>query len=161
MTPNDLAAIRAQLRVEEGDKQFVYDDATGLPIRAGSIVQGNPTIGIGRELSRVGLSKDERAMLLDNDITQRITELTSTFPWFATLDVVRQRAIVDLAFNEGTYGLYKSPKMLRAIQAGDWQTAVNELMDGPWHVQVGPHRSGNVRAMLLTGVDPAKGPIAT
>jgi len=43
----------------EGIRLFVYDDATGKPITAGSICQGNPTIGIGRELSKTGISESE------------------------------------------------------------------------------------------------------
>jgi lysozyme len=161
LTPDDLAALRAQLRGDEGERLVVYDDATGLPIRAGSVVQGNPTIGIGRELSKHGISKAESAYLNNNDILEVSTELAQLYPWFLKLDVIRQRAIIDLAFNEGAHGLQKSPKMLAAIAAQDWPSAARELMDGPWHVRVGPRRSGVVRTMLLTGMDPAKGTVAT
>lgn len=156
LTAEDLAALRAQLRGEEDDRLLVYDDATGLPIRAGSVVKGNPTIGVGRELSKHGLSPAESDYLLNNDILETSAELAGLYPWFLKLDAVRQRAIIDLAFNEGAHGLQKSPRMLMAIAAGDWQTAAAELMDGPWHVQVGPRRSGAVRTMLLTGADPVR-----
>lgn len=161
MTADDLSALRAELRVDEEERLFVYDDATGLPIRAGSVVKGNPTIGVGRELSKHGLSLEESAYLLNNDILEVSRALEQLYPWFVTLDPVRQRALITLAFNEGAHGLQKSPKMLAAIVVGDWSTAAAELMDGLWHVQVGPRRAGRVRVMLLTGADPAKGARAT
>jgi lysozyme len=161
MTAEDLSALRSELRLDEEERLFVYDDATGLPIRAGSVVKGNPTIGVGRELSKHGLSREESAYLLNNDILEVSSELAQLYPWFVKLDPVRQRALINLAFNEGARGLQKSPKMLAAIAVADWSTAAAELMDGPWHVQVGLHRAGRVRVMLLTGADQAKDALAT
>ena len=52
----DVSAMVEQLIPEESERYFVYDDATGKTILKGSTVVGNPTIGIGRNLSGEGLS---------------------------------------------------------------------------------------------------------
>jgi hypothetical protein len=40
-----LPEMVAELMRDEGTLLYVYDDATGLPIVAGMLVKGNPTIG--------------------------------------------------------------------------------------------------------------------
>jgi hypothetical protein len=56
----NIDALVTQLAGEEAIKNFAYDDATGDLIRAGSIVSGNPTVGIGRNLASDGITDDER-----------------------------------------------------------------------------------------------------
>src|SRR5690606_9414474 len=97
------------------------------------------TIGVGRNLDDVGLSKDEQRkllgtfglnrkevidallirgiseeealFLLDNDIKKCVDDVKE-FPWFESLDPVRQKVIVDMRFNLGLAGLKKFRKMI-------------------------------------------------
>lgn len=46
--------LEDQLERQESYRRFVYDDATGQEIVPGYTVQGNPTIGYGRDLMTEG-----------------------------------------------------------------------------------------------------------
>lgn len=59
MNPQTEAQLRAELRGDEGEVLKVYDDATGKPIGPGSVVVGNPSIAVGRNLSGRGLTTVE------------------------------------------------------------------------------------------------------
>lgn len=61
------------LRAEEGLRLTVYDDATGKPIKPGTLVKGHPTIGIGRALDVNGITEAEAEYLKANDVA-KITE---------------------------------------------------------------------------------------
>ncbi len=142
MTVDDLAKLRTQLIAHEGLKLFVYQDSAGIE-----------TIGCGRNLRDKGISHDEALSLLEHDIADVEAGLTQAYPWFAALDSVRQRAMIDMAFNVGLHGLLKSPKMLAALSAEDYATAATEMLDGPWASEVG-HRATTLSTMLRTGHDP-------
>lgn len=144
MSPDARAALRAQLRRHEG---------TG-PQRRGRFLPytdtvGKLTLGYGRNLEDVGLSQTEADFLLDNDIDERVRALASLFPWFVTLDEVRQRALVDMAFM-GILKLLGFKKMLNALERGDYETAATEALDSRWAEQV-KGRADTVAHMLRTG----------
>lgn len=138
MTSTDRDALRRQLMLHEGLRLFPYVDSVG-----------KVTIGIGRNLSDRGISEAEARQFLDADINNAILDLT-TFPWFADLDPVRQRAMVDLCFNIGLPRLRGFVKMLAAIERQEWDGAAHELMDSAYAVQVGK-RARTLAAMLKTG----------
>ena len=143
MTGADLAALRQQLTLHEGVRLKPYTCPAGYL-----------TIGVGRNLEGKGISADEAAMLLDNDITDVIRQLSRALPGFMDLDPVRQRALVDMGFM-GVGSLLKFRKMLAALWAKDYAEAARQALDSKWARQVGPHRAGRVAAMLETGIDPA------
>ena len=116
------------IRYHEGEKAFVYDDANGKPISAGTIVQGNPTIGVGRNLAGKGLSEGEIAYLLKNDI-QEVRSFLKGYGWFAKLTPVRQAALIDMAFNLGTQGFSNFKQMIAALAAGDYGAAAAAMLD--------------------------------
>jgi GH24 family phage-related lysozyme (muramidase) len=82
LTPPDIRLLLSQmLEREEGLRTLVYDDATGKPIGPGSVVQGHPTIGIGRALDVNGITAVEADFLLENDATTwRRSRRCSTSP---------------------------------------------------------------------------------
>ena len=94
-----------ELTRDEGMRLTVYDDATGAPLKINSVVQGHPTIGIGRALDVRGITPDEAKYLLANDIAAFTLGLQQAYVWFNGLDDVRQRALVNMAFNIGLAGL--------------------------------------------------------
>lgn len=128
--------------------ELVRDE--GLRLRVYSDTKGIPTIGIGRNLLK-GISREEAYHLANNDIEEVVADLDRAIPWWAKLDEVRQRALVNLAFNMGIARLLGFHKMLSALQAVDFTTAAAELLDSHWKTDVGPERSGRIHAMILTG----------
>jgi lysozyme len=98
---------------------------------------GKLTIGIGRNLDDVGISRAEADYLLANDVRTAQATLTTAFPWFVSLTPVRQDVLVNMCFNMGIGRLKGFKKMLVAMEQGDTLTACHEMLDSKWAHQVG------------------------
>lgn len=112
---------------------------------------GKITIGVGRNLSDCGISDGEALTLLDHDVDACIADLV-TFPWFVTLDPVRQRALVNMRFNLGASGFRGFQRMLRAVADGEYDTAADAMRRSLWARQV-PIRAAELITMMQTGKD--------
>jgi lysozyme len=137
------AQLRQELQGDEGEVLRVYDDKTGRPIGPGSQVLGNPTIGVGRNLSGRGLTPAESEYLLANDIAQCERDLSAALPWVTTLTPGRQTVIYSLYFNVGLGNparyLAKWPNFLKQMEQGAWEAAATNLETShPWAAEVGP-----------------------
>jgi lysozyme len=146
----NFALMAAELRRDEGERLFVYDDATGQPLRAGMTLVGHPTIGAGRNLAGRGISRGELDAMLHRDIAEHWAEVVRLLPWMARQDEVRQRAMLNLSFM-GPAKLLGFTKMLAAWQRGDYATAAAELLDSRYAAQVGD-RAKRVARMIADGV---------
>ncbi len=128
----------ADLHRDEGERLFVYDDATGLPIEKGTTVQGHPTIGIGRLLTKAnGITPAESRYLLEGDVVRVMDALDARMPWWRAMPEPQQRALANMAFNLGMAGLSGFQNMLLALQNGDYRRAADEALDSKWARQVG------------------------
>lgn len=143
----DRELLDAELKRDEGEKLFAYDDSDGSPIRPGHVVKGNVTAGVGINLSF--LYPEESIWLLHNRQDRAISELKKHFLRFDSLDEVRQRAITNLYFNVPKFLTW--PRFMRFCGASDWEKAAGELENThPWIDQVGA-RGYRIAAMLRTG----------
>ena len=138
----DRAAMIRQLRLHEGERLKPY-----------RCTAGKLTIGVGRNLEDRGITAEESAYLLGNDIDRFATELLRALPWVAQLDEVRQRVLLDMAFNLGMAGLLTFKNTLATIKAGDYQKAAAMMLDSKWAGQVG-QRAERLSRMMYTGKDP-------
>ncbi|MBU2839166.1 glycoside hydrolase family protein [Acidithiobacillus thiooxidans] len=128
--------LEDQLERQESYRRFVYDDATGQEIVPGYTVQGNPTIGYGRDLMTEGILKEEAMVLLRHDIDRAWREVTSHLPWAESqLSVIRFAVLVNMAFNMGLQGLLGFTQMLSALQAGNYEQAAKAMLDSLWYQQ--------------------------
>jgi lysozyme len=142
VNPATAAQLRAELRGDEGEVLRVYDDATGKPIGKGSTLLGNPTLGVGRNLSGRGISQVEAEVLLSNDIAACEAELAAPMPWITNLTPGRQTVIYSLYFNVGLGNparfQAKWPHFLQQMQAGEFGPAADNLETSqPWATEVG------------------------
>jgi lysozyme len=128
--------------------QLVRDEGLRLHPYADSV--GKLTIGIGRNLTDVGISEPEAEMLLSNDIAIASSRLAEAFPWTSGLDDVRRSALINMAFNMGVGGLANFRKFLAALQAKDYKTARNEMLNSQWAKQVGA-RAQRLAIQIETG----------
>ena len=135
-------AMIRQLRLHEGERLKPY-----------RCTAGKLTIGVGRNLEDRGITREEAAYLLTNDIAAEERELLRALPWVAKLDEVRQRVLLDMAFNMGVVGLLAFKRTLATIQAGDYQRAAAMMLDSKWAGQVG-QRAERLSRMMATGKDP-------
>ena len=126
----------------------------GVRIKPYHDTVGKLTIGVGRNLDDVGITRDEAMYLLNNDVNKTVAWLRSTYPWFSELSPVRQDAVTDMAFNLGTTeGDPKFPDFHRfheALSRHDYKAARERGLDSKWATQVG-HRANELMAMIETG----------
>ena len=108
------------------------------------------TIGIGRNLDDVGISKEEAEMLLKNDIYEATNQLLNAFPWMATFSDVRISAMINFTFNVGIGTVRKFSNTIEYLKNEDWDAAADEMMDSKWAEQVGD-RAIQITEQIRTG----------
>lgn len=119
--------LRADLKRDEGLRLKPYTDT-----------KGKLTIGVGRNLTDVGINEVEAEILLATDVERAIAQLDGNCPWWSAMPEAAQRGLANLAFNDGVPKLFvKSPKMMACLRARDFAGAARELLDGPYKTQVG------------------------
>lgn len=155
MTPSLYDALHKELMGDEGEVLKVYDDATGKPIGPGSVVIGNPTICIGRNLASRGMTKAESDSLFKNDVADLEADLTTALPWLARLSDNRQCAVYSLYFNVALGHIQKFllgwPHFLEQMRTEQWEIAAANLETAkPWSTQVGP-RAGRLANLVRYG----------
>ena len=125
-------------------------DHEGLVLMPYECTAGKLTIGVGRNLEDRGITKDEADLMLANDIAIVEKEVSRAKPIVMELDEVRQRVIIDMAFNLGTPTLLKFKNMWEAIEEGEWEEAARQMMDSRWASQVG-RRAARLSDAMRTG----------
>ena len=138
-----ITDIYQQLRRDEGEELFAYQDSKGLW-----------TIGVGacidRKIPGAGITQEESAYLLQNRVTKIENIIHSRLPWFQALDDARQGVLKNMGFNLGFNGLEKFPEFLRATAQGDWEAAAFQLKNSEWAKQVGD-RAVRLQEQIRTG----------
>jgi len=122
----NLESVKLQLLNDEGMRLFPYTDTVG-----------KLTIGVGRNIEDVGISKNEAMVLLENDLKKVIGQLNDKIPWWTRLDSVRQEVLINMAFNLGINGLLGFKNTLTAIAEGRYKDASKGMLDSKWAKQVG------------------------
>ena len=123
----------------------------GVRLKPYTDTVGKLTIGVGRNLTDVGISMEEARMLLQHDIEAATTALEH-FPWFDGLDPIRRRVLIDLCFNLGPAKLATFHLFLAAVARSEWDEAANNLFTSRWARQV-KTRATRLIAMMRTGQD--------
>lgn len=138
----DKQKLTKELRRDEGVVPFAYEDHLG-----------NLTIGVGRLIDKRkggGLSDAEIDFLLSNDIDRFEKQVIDALPWYSRLDDVRQRVLVNMAFNLGIAGLLGFKNTLAMIERGDYAGAAKGMLNSKWATQVG-ERAKRLATMMETG----------
>jgi lysozyme len=145
-----LDIVRAELVRDEGVVLHAYEDSLGFL-----------TIGVGRLIDKRkggGLSRAEVAMLLDNDIENKVNDLDRHLPWWNNLDDVRKRALLNVCFQIGIgdsakgTGLLGFKNTLAALKRGDYKAAAAGLRASKLYQQT-PARTERRAKMIETGED--------
>jgi len=136
--------------VELVKKMLITDE--GLRLKPYRDTVGKLTIGVGRNLDDVGISKEEALYLLENDIQRAIREASEIFGstvWLS-LDEVRQAVIIDMLFNLGKPRFLTFKKFIQAVKEKDFKKASYEMLNSKWAKQVGK-RAERLAYMMGTG----------
>jgi len=131
-----------QLRRDEGEVLHAYEDHLGFL-----------TIGIGRLIDKRrggGISAEEAAYLLNNDIDTRIIALKRTLPWFNQLDEARQGVLVNMSFQLGVEGLLAFKNTLAEVRSGNYEKAAELMLMSKWATQT-PERAQRLAKQMKTG----------
>jgi lysozyme len=152
MNLTSRAALRVDVMGAEGFRQFPYFDCCGKPFRSCTCArQGKLTIGYGRNLEDVGISKLESEVLIDHDLYQAELNAGKAFEWFQPLSELRQRAITELIFNMGLTAFRGFRQTILAIKVRQYRVASEHLLDSQWKGQVGETRSSRIARYLRDG----------
>jgi lysozyme len=110
---------------------------------------GAHTVGYGRNISEggVGITEEEAAYLLKNDVIRTIDEVRRNYPWFDDLSKAAREVLVEMCFQLGAPRLALFKKMLAGLEAGDSATAAAELLDSKFAGQV-PARANRLANKL-------------
>lgn len=138
----DLIKTRNLLRREEGEVLSAYQDHLGYW-----------TIGVGRLIDKRrggGISPEESAFLLNNDIINRWDYLTQRMPWLEDLNDARKAVVLSMAFQMGVDGLMKFKTTLAHIHHQRWQEAHDSMLDSLWAKQT-PARAKRHAEQMKTG----------
>jgi lysozyme len=130
-------------------EQLARDE--GVRLRPYTDTVGKTTIGVGRNLDDVGISREEAMALLANDIKNASDRVEQEFPWASQLDEARHGALVNMCFNMGVGRLLGFHKFLAALEAGDFKTASTEMLQSQWAQQVGA-RAQRLAQQIETGI---------
>ncbi|WDR90637.1 glycoside hydrolase family protein [Burkholderia ambifaria] len=134
----DGAKLKAELTRDEDRRYRIYTDTVGK-------ISG----GIGRNLTDKGFRDNEIDLMYQNDIAETEAWLDRNLSWWSSLDPVRQRVMMNMAFNmQGK--LLGFRKFLAAAQRGDWNVAATEMLDSLWARQVGD-RAKRLASMMRSG----------
>jgi lysozyme len=142
-----MELLKQNLIRDEGSRLRPYFD------KAGKI-----TIGIGHNLTDLGITEEIQRILFENDLSNHMRELDEYLPWWRKLGDVRMRALVNMAFNLGVVAndgkLLQFKRLLIAVQNGTWNDGMSrETRETPWAHQVGM-RAERIIHMFETGTDP-------
>lgn len=140
MTDSEREKLKLQLMRHEGIRLKPYRDTVG-----------KLTIGVGRNLSDVGITHDEAMFLLENDLDGVVAQC-GHFAWYRQLDAVRQRVIADMVFNLGITRFSAFKATIRAIETGDYEKAGAQMLKSLWAKQV-KGRAVRLADIMRTGKD--------
>jgi lysozyme len=125
----DSTQLQRDLLRDEGLRLSAYQDS-----------EGYWTIGVGRLIDARrggGISREEALYLLSHDLDRIEREVRTALPWVAGLDPVRQRVLLNMAFNLGVVGLRRFKNTLQAVRQGDYPRAAAQMLQSRWAEQVG------------------------
>jgi lysozyme len=135
--------LTLQLRRDEGVETQAYQDHLGFW-----------TIGVGRLIDKrkpgSGLRQKEIDYLLNNDIEERIAEVSARIPWFNKLDDARQGVLLNMSFQMGVDGLLGFKNTLKMVEAGEYEAAARGMLNSLWARQT-PARAKRLSEQMKTG----------
>ena len=142
----NVEQLREQLKIDEGCVYEIYNDHLGYPtfgighlVRESDPENGSP---LGTEIS-----EDRVNEAFDADIEIVLSDCNILYPDFEDLPEEAQQIIANMMFNLGRPRLSKFIGMKRGVDAKDWNSAADEMVDSRWYRQVGARAERLVNRM--------------
>ena len=134
--PEDLIGL---IKRHEGVRAFPYIDTVG-----------KITIGVGHNLTDNGITNAVINTILAEDINIAKSELDKIYPDWCDLSDNRKMVVVSMMFNMGSPRYLTFKRFWKALKAGQYDLAAEEMEDSKWRRQVG-NRALELSKMMRTG----------
>ena len=131
----NIDQLRKELERDEGVKYEVYHDHLGYP-----------TFGIGHLITdddpecgaSVGTKVDSDRVqeAFETDVETVLSDCERLYVQFEHLPEEVKLIIANMMFNMGYTRLSKFKGMKRGVDARDWESAADEMVDSKWYKQV-------------------------
>jgi lysozyme len=105
-----------QWQADEGYKQHPYKDTKGIL-----------SIGYGRNLEAVGVTRLEADYMARNDLYGARLLLDAVYPWWRDCNDARCGVLMMMMANMGAETFAEFKTFLGFMKAGEWQKAVDDL----------------------------------
>jgi lysozyme len=132
----DVERMIASVKAHEGLRLHPYQDTAG-----------KCSIGYGRNLDDVGISREEAEAMLATDLARTQRGVQTAWPWVADLDPVRAATVIEMAYNLGVHGLAQFTQTLGAIASHRYADAERAMLQSRWAEQVGQRATTLARRM--------------
>jgi lysozyme len=136
LSPDSRTHLNSGLMLDEGFRGRKYRDE-----------KGNETIGYGINLETESIPEPIAQAWMQDKVMQIEHELWNVFPGYADLCEQRKSVLINMAYNAGVVGLMEFRKMIAALQAKDYDTAANEIIDST----ITPTRAHRLATIMRTG----------
>ena len=131
----NLEKLREELEIDEGCKYEIYLDHLGYPTFGIGhlIIDDDPESGweVGASIDTVRVHE-----AFESDIEGVLSDCSKLYSDFDDLPEEAQRIIANMMFNMGLTRLSKFKGMKRGVDAQDWNSAADEMVDSRWYDQV-------------------------
>lgn len=108
----------------------------GLRLKAYQDSLGVWTIGYGRNLQELEISREQAEAWLIQDLLQASVQVRR-FKGYSSASDARKNVLIEMCYNLGPGRLSGFKKMWEAIEEGDYNKAAAEMLDSKWAKQVG------------------------
>jgi len=122
----------------------------GLKLKPYTCSAGKLTIGVGRNLDDVGITKEEALYLLAADIYRVEKEAITNFAWYVFISQARQDVVLSMIFNLGLEGFKQFKNLISALENQNYGMAAEEMLNSKWASQVG-QRAKDLSQMMYSG----------
>lgn len=131
-------------------KNYIQNNE-GLELKLYKCTSDKWSIGVGRNLEDMGISRNEAELMLVNDIDRCTNEATAIFGIaFYFMDYTIQTVIIDMLFNMGHTRFMTFTNMIKAIKTGNRKQAAVELLDSKYAKKL--HGRAGRNAELIRGI---------
>ena len=131
-----------RLSDDEGLRLVSYRCPTGhITIGRGHNMEAKPIPGLPIAVG-VRITAEQANQIFLTDAQAAVDDTLRWWPWADGLSPARFDVLANMVFNMGAAKVAKFRQFLAAIRIGDWESAVCEMYDSAWALQVGDGPGG-------------------
>lgn len=127
--------LEIMVNIERLTKQLEVHE--GLRLKPYRCTSDKLTIGVGRNIEDIGITKEEAMYLLQNDIARVAGECARSFDWFVDSPELIREAVINLVFNMGLSKFQQFKLTIAHLAAKEYELAGAELLNSRYAQQVG------------------------